>query len=340
MKARRFVLAFWLSSITEQSLQECREEYKKPGPTHTACLPPNAKCAIAAREVNAAERRVILETHNAYRSMVAMGKIRYFPEAKNMQQLFWNEELASVAQALADQCTPDSGKLIHDEPDARFTTKFNFTGQNLAFRASSAPFKGPDWLGRIEAWFNEHPHYPPSRLGNFSSRSRDPTGHFTQLVWATTRYVGCGYVSYNVIRYSKLPYMQLYVCNYADAGNVRTFPVYDAGDMCSACPEGTACVKDTGLCSSLEERGESGMKAGLPQSRHGERGDHSASTRKSAAPENVQPLRSASTVCVIAAVYDMILDCWASVMYPERQEAHNLSCLTLTFVFLTLTLFS
>ncbi|KAH7956726.1 hypothetical protein HPB52_012207 [Rhipicephalus sanguineus] len=90
-----------------------------------------------------------------------------------------------------------------------FTTKFSFTGQNLAVRASSAPFKGPDWPGRIEAWLHEYPHYLPSRLGNFSSRSRDPTVHFTQLVWATTRYVGCGYVSYNVIGYSKLPYMQL-----------------------------------------------------------------------------------------------------------------------------------
>ncbi|XP_037275879.1 CRISP/Allergen/PR-1 [Rhipicephalus microplus] len=296
MKAQRVILVtLWLSSLTKQSLQACREAYKKPGPTHTACLPPNPDCTIESRRVSMAEQRVILVTHNAYRSMVAMGKLRYFPEATNMQQLFWDEELASVAQALADQCTPDSGKLIHDEPGARFTTKFNFTGQNLAFRASSAPFKGPDWLGPIKAWFNEYPHYPPSRLGNFSSRSGDPTGHFTQLVWATTRYLGCGYVSYTVVGYSRLPYMQLYVCNYADAGNVYTFPVYDAGDMCSACPEGTTCVKETGLCSSLQDGRQSGTKAELPEARRDERNNHYASTQKSTAPGNDQPFWSAAT---------------------------------------------
>ncbi|KAL1481181.1 hypothetical protein MTO96_034616 [Rhipicephalus appendiculatus] len=166
MKARRFVLAtLWLSSITEQSLQECREEYKKAGLTHTACLPPNTNCDIEVRLVSAAERRTILGAHNAYRSMVAMGKIRYFPEAKNMQQLFWDEELASVAQALADQCTDDSGKLIHDEPGARFTTKFNLTGQNLAFRASSARFKGSDWRGTDQGMVQRVPALPAEQGG-------------------------------------------------------------------------------------------------------------------------------------------------------------------------------
>jgi hypothetical protein len=39
------------------------------------------------------------------------------------------------------------------------------------------------------------------------------TGHFTQVVWADTREVGCGTVSCNN--------MEIWVCNYSPAGNVR-----------------------------------------------------------------------------------------------------------------------
>ncbi|KAH6932422.1 hypothetical protein HPB50_005646 [Hyalomma asiaticum] len=309
MKAWRFVLmTLWLSAITEQSLQQCRDEYKRSRPTHTACLPPNKDCAIEARQVSAAERELILETHNAYRSMVAMGKIRYLPEARNMLQLFWDEELASVAQAKADQCTADSGKIMPDEPEVRFTTKFNFTGQNSAFRASSVPLKDPAWRRVIEAWFNEYPHYPPNRVANFSSRPKDPTGHFTQVVWATTRYVGCGYASYSVEGFSRLPYMELYVCNYADAGNVFMLPVYKAGDMCSACPEGTACVKSTGLCSPSQANGGALRQPELPEARSDEVDERPTSTQRSVEPGKMQLLIPVAVACVISAVYDMFTD--------------------------------
>ncbi|KAH7959009.1 hypothetical protein HPB49_007295 [Dermacentor silvarum] len=317
---RTLVLAtVWLLSTIGKSLEECREEYKKQRPSHTACLPPNKECTIEARGVNATERELIVKTHNDYRSMVAMGKIQHFPEAKNMQQLLWDEELASVAQAKADQCTPDSGKLKHDRPEDRFTTKFKSTGQNLAFRASSARFKATDWPGQIKAWFDEYAHYPPHRVDHFSPPPGEPTGHFTQVVWATTRYVGCGYVQYTVEGYSRLPYMQLYVCNYASAGNVLLLPVYAAGDMCSACPEGTACVKDTGLCSSTEAGGESHMQpdSNPPEARKrgGDRHDEGSSpNRKRPAPANVQPSRPGATVCVIGAVYGMLLAWWASLV--------------------------
>nr|XP_050043769.1 CRISP/Allergen/PR-1-like [Dermacentor andersoni] len=317
---RTFLLAtVWFLSTTGKSLQECREEYKKQRPSHTACLAPNKECTIDAGGVSATERELILKTHNDYRSMVAMGKIKHFPEAKNMLQLRWDEELASVAQAKADQCTPDSGKLMHDKPEDRFTTKFKSTGQNLAFRASSARFNSTDWPGQVKAWFDEYTHYPPQSVDHFSPPSGEPTGHFTQVVWATTRYVGCGYVDYIVEGYSRLPYMQLYVCNYASAGNVLSRPVYNPGDVCSACPEGTACVKDTGLCSSAEAGGHSFRQPdsnSTEGSKHGGDGhaQGSMSTRKSTASAIVQPLRHAATVCVIAAVYGMLTVWWASLV--------------------------
>jgi len=43
-------------------------------------------------------------------------------------------------------------------------------------------------------------------LDRFSSG----TGHFTQMVWAKTRFIGCGFVSYMSGKYFK----QYTVCNY------------------------------------------------------------------------------------------------------------------------------
>ncbi|XP_075539916.1 scoloptoxin SSD976-like [Dermacentor variabilis] len=248
------IVALWLSSTVARSAQECRNEYKKLRPTHTACKPANKECTIKKKGVSAAERQLILKSHNYYRSMVATGKLRGFPQATNMRQLEWNEELASVAQAKAEQCTDRRGTLKHDSPEERFITEFNKTGQNLAFRRSNIPFNGTDWPTQIKAWFDGHSHYSPGNVNRFSASSESPAGHFTQVVWATVRYVGCGYVDYTVAGVSVMPHMQLYVCNYAGAGNVLTLPVYQAGEVCSACPNDTACAKDTGLCTLSSSR--------------------------------------------------------------------------------------
>ncbi|XP_070389044.1 scoloptoxin SSD976-like [Dermacentor albipictus] len=250
MQPPRFlIVALWLSSNVARSAQECRNEYKKLRPTHTACKPANKECTINKKGVSAAERQLILKTHNDYRSTVTTGKLRGFPPAANMRQLEWNEELASVAQAKAQQCTDSRGTLKHDSPEERFITEFNKTGQNLAFRRSNIAFNGTDWPAQVKAWFDGHSHYSPSNVNRFSSPSESPAGHFTQVVWATARYVGCGYVDYAVAGVSVMPHMQLYVCNYAGAGNVLTLPVYQAGEVCSACPNDTACAQDTGLCT-------------------------------------------------------------------------------------------
>ncbi|KAL3209980.1 hypothetical protein MRX96_037525 [Rhipicephalus microplus] len=224
MRTRMIVFTtFWLSSMVASSVEKCLEEYKKQRPTHTACLPPNKECTIKASRVSKADIKLILKTHNHYRGMVAMGKLKKFPAATNMRQLLWDEELASVAQAKADQCTNADGELHHDKAADRFTTKFKSVGQNLAFQRSTL-------------------HLLPV----------SPTGHFTQIVWALTGYVGCGYTDYTVTGAKEMPYMQLYVCNYGTAGNVLTRPIYLTGAVCTACPKGTTCVKKTGLCSPPE----------------------------------------------------------------------------------------
>nr|XP_054918091.1 glioma pathogenesis-related protein 1-like isoform X4 [Dermacentor andersoni] len=158
----------------------------------------------------------------------------------------WDDELAEVAQALADQC----GDMMHDRADARFTRRFRLTGQNLASERRSNDVRKIGSLGFVDTWFKEHRDYPPYQVKHFEpSFGPRPTGHFTQVIWADTRYLGCGFTMFRMKGdLSVMPYQKHYVCNYADSGNIKGRPVYAEGPTCSRCPAGSRCVKRTGLC--------------------------------------------------------------------------------------------
>ncbi|KAL3221182.1 hypothetical protein MRX96_029522 [Rhipicephalus microplus] len=169
------VLCF--STLVTPAVQEIKEEYRLRRPTHTACRAPNKNCKIAKSGVSPSDRLLILKTHNDFRSMVALGKLKGFPPAADMRKLEWDAELASVAQ-------------------------------NLAFRGRNFPFLENDWSGRVREWFIEHADFSPERRQSFRVLAQDrrkPTGHFTQLVWADTSYVGCGFVEYSVANANRLP---------------------------------------------------------------------------------------------------------------------------------------
>lgn len=74
------------------------------------------------------------------------------------------------------------------------------------------------------------------------------TGHYTQLVWADTHKVGCGFADYKSSSFNG--WMRLAVCNYGPTGNVFDQTTYMAGSPASKCPKGTR--KDRtyrGLCA-------------------------------------------------------------------------------------------
>ncbi|XP_064463053.1 CRISP/Allergen/PR-1-like [Ornithodoros turicata] len=127
-----------------------------------------------------------------------------------MIKLEWNDELAAIAQAHAELCN-----YAHDNVKERFTTQFKLTGQNLATRSSTRANDTSDWPAVIKKWFREYKYAPVSVIRSFLPTQGRPIGHFTQVVWAKTRFVGCGYNSYRANAGSTLPYKKLYTCNYA-----------------------------------------------------------------------------------------------------------------------------
>ena len=108
----------------------------------------------------------------------------------------------------------------------------------------------PDWRKACFEWYDEvrkpglQPGMNPTK---WTGGTYLGVGHFTQLIWATTEHVGCGYMVYNhpSVRNHDTQY---YVCNYGPAGNYNGRPVYRGGAPCSACPSGTSCT-ERGLCA-------------------------------------------------------------------------------------------
>lgn len=131
------------------------------------------------------ENAAILAAHNRVRAVHCA------------RPLAWSEALAATAQEWANALR-DSG--------CRFEHSQTAYGENLA---AGTRLSGEN---AVELWYAEGEKYDYKKHG-FSSR----TGHFTQVVWAASRSLGCGF--------SECQGMRLWVCHYDPAGNVMTlFP--------------------------------------------------------------------------------------------------------------------
>lgn len=129
--------------------------------------------------------RELLEAHNRYRAHHCA------------RPLVWSADLARTASDWAAALRDDNCAFQHSQ------TAY---GENLAAGTSLSG------AAAVELWYREAEQYNYRRHG-FSMA----TGHFTQLVWAATRAVGCGT--------ARCQGMQLWVCHYDPPGNVLSlFP--------------------------------------------------------------------------------------------------------------------
>jgi len=214
------------------------------GNEHTMCVYKEggpAECSEAKTGLSSDERELILHVHNVFREKVAKGKQHPQPPAANMHELVWDHELATVAQRWMDQCQLG---LQHDK--CRLASDGGKVGQNLGYFWSSAPIKdrAANLEERVRSWFDENQHFDKTLVSKWWTGDWHSYGHYTQLVWATTKRVGCG-----VSQIKKGNGYELKIgCNYGPAGNMRNFPVYKEGKPASDCK--VKSKKYDGLCSS------------------------------------------------------------------------------------------
>ncbi|XP_076314717.1 venom allergen 3-like [Tachypleus tridentatus] len=220
--------------------QSCN--FAKFTPHHTMCKyrGQNPQCAISGRMISPPEAQEIVRIHNTLRQQIALGNEHRGrqPPASNMREMYWDDELARLAQRLADQCI-----FRHDCSRCREVERFN-VGQNMASVASTFDDNEVDWKFVIKNWYDQVRLFRPNRINPF--QFVPGTGHFSQVVWGDTYRVGCGFTHY----YKNGKSMKLFVCNYGPTGNVLRSPMYKQGAPCSDCPGGTSCSRNYyGLCA-------------------------------------------------------------------------------------------
>uniref|UniRef100_A0A224X3L0 CAP protein n=1 Tax=Megacormus gertschi TaxID=1843536 RepID=A0A224X3L0_9SCOR len=221
-------------------------KYANVGRYHTMCVYKAHACPnsqlLRSGGISAADKDLILKVHNQIRSKVALGKVRGLPPAADMRVMAWDNELARIAQMWADQCTDGHDKLRDTEKES--------VGQNVALRwtySHKDPIMKdrPDWSHSIDLWAREYGQF------GFHSGHISPfvfnhdVGHYTQMIWADTHKIGCGFAYY---KHPQRGYTKIYVCNYSPGGNIIQ------GTMYKISPKGATCV-DPSLQFSREHRG-------------------------------------------------------------------------------------
>ncbi|EZA55693.1 Venom allergen [Ooceraea biroi] len=205
------------NAVNYCNLASCR------GKMHTMCAytssapGPNCQQAHDAGLTNS-EKDLIVRKHNELRQRVASGQETRGspgpqPPASNMQDLTWDDELATIAQRWANQC-------IYKHDKCRNVERYQ-VGQNIA--RSSATGMEPAGVGEmIDDWYNEVALFDNSLVSSYQF-SMD-TAHYTQMVWATTAKIGCGRIKYKNERGWDTNF---FVCNYGPSGNWKGKKMYE-----------------------------------------------------------------------------------------------------------------
>lgn len=134
-----------------------------------------AALAVVSPAMSADFAGQVLAAHNALRAQHGVPALK------------WSASIAKTAQAYADQCV-----FEHSGTDL---------GENLATGTTGA--YSPAQF--VNDWYSEIANY------DFGAGTGDDTGHFTQVIWKSTKQVGCGL--------AQCSGNDILVCQYSPAGN-------------------------------------------------------------------------------------------------------------------------
>ncbi|XP_014774226.1 cysteine-rich venom protein pseudechetoxin-like [Octopus bimaculoides] len=172
-------------------VDKCPERYRF-NPDHVACLKKSPKC-VEAVEVSAAEQYIILTIHNHYREDVN-------PKPCSMFPLYWNVELAFLAQQWANNCEFKKIKREYNKVPGRYNVD-----QNIGMGYTT-------WDGLLRAWHTEMLSF------NNSDPREGVADSYKKMIRSTSHHIGCA-----VSICSNLGDFR--VCNYAPVEDPKE-PIY------------------------------------------------------------------------------------------------------------------
>ncbi|KAL3314986.1 hypothetical protein Ciccas_006382 [Cichlidogyrus casuarinus] len=178
---------------------------------------------VGAMTQSSPQLQAFLDGHNLKRTQLKAGSVRGQPKAKAMAFLKWDNGLQATAQRTANTCIFD-----HDSDQDRIPAGqannplYGWVGQNIAMMASStAKF---DVTQSMDMWWNENRDY---RYTTNTCANGKVCGHYTQMAWASTTRLGCGYRMCAENDEITMPWVMI-VCNYATGGNMDGEKPYPA----------------------------------------------------------------------------------------------------------------
>ncbi|CAB3378349.1 Hypothetical predicted protein [Cloeon dipterum] len=208
----------------KDGVETCHDEKYAKYPNHVMCLKPR-KCSgkeIWTVETGEEDKLAMLHTLNTFRSLIASGRTAVYRPATNMRQLTWDEELATLAQRFAEHCdryakfnfTVDRfpvGEVIMTYEEKKITLS-NGQPPHVLKVTKTLFVRAFDFSYLLK----DIPRWRPTPYGNY----------FTQLIWAKSHLVGCGYTLFVEGKTG----VRMLVCLFGPKGNVANASVYEEGE--------------------------------------------------------------------------------------------------------------
>jgi len=158
-----------------------------------------------------------------------------------MLEMVWDDNLATIAQNWATAC-----EFAHDSNNDLTTSTYGALGQNLVLDQSSDKMKTISFVGLVGQWYDEVEDYNGESAPVSSYVFDDSTGHYTQLAWANSYAIGCGFMVYE----DSGMYSYQLTCNYGPAGNYDGEKMYTKGTFSTADCKNGASTTYQGLCQN------------------------------------------------------------------------------------------
>ncbi|CAJ0590814.1 unnamed protein product [Cylicocyclus nassatus] len=185
-------------------------------------------------------RKKFLDLHNEFRSRLARGlekNVKLYNKtslsASAMMKMKYDCTAERLAQKAADKCRNEHTRCAELEGYNENRARVMGTKLDPLFAAERA----------LTAWWKEFAKHG-SHWNNIYTKEMLAEGkmqHYVQMAWSRTTHVGCAVKNCRI--------SSMVFCRYKPGGRRLNEVIYEVGDTCSACPNGTTCEKDTGLCA-------------------------------------------------------------------------------------------
>ncbi|KAI8621813.1 CAP domain-containing protein [Chytriomyces sp. MP71] len=138
-------------------------------------------------KITARDRQDLLDLHNNYRQANGVS-----------QQVTYSDRVAAQAAVRAAKLAANGCNLVHGDLEG--------VGQNLSMEAATNPVDLP-MKDLFDGWASE-------------THAENEYNHATQVLWATTKEIGCAKAMGTGAFDGRFPYCEVLVCDYYPAGNM------------------------------------------------------------------------------------------------------------------------